>query len=174
MGEILVTRRLALRLMESSDEANLELLDGDPRVRAFFPGGTSARPASRQRIEDSRASYATAGFAELIVEDRVSGEFMGRAGFKQMPDGEVEVGYLFLIPFWGQGFATEALQGLFGWFDAALAPKGRVIAMAPTGHRASRRVMEKCGMTWFKTDAHQGVECVFYELRLPRAAALQP
>jgi ribosomal-protein-alanine N-acetyltransferase len=161
VGKILTTQRLVLRLMEPADDASLELLDGDPQVRAFFPGGTARRPTSLQRIEESRASYAKNGFCDLIVESKGSGEFMGRAGFKRLPDGEVEVGYLFLPRHWSQGFATEALRGLLAWFPAKLA--SRVIAYAPLAHRASHRVMEKAGMTWFKEDVAPGVACKFYE-----------
>lgn len=161
MNTVLSTHRLALRLMNAADEANLELLDGDPQVRAFFPGGTASRPTSAKRIEESRESYAQNGFCDLIVESRESGEFLGRAGFKRMPGGEVEVGYLFLPRHWSQGFATEALRGLLAWFPAKLA--SRVIAYAPLAHRASHRVMEKAGMTWFKEDVASGVACKFYE-----------
>jgi ribosomal-protein-alanine N-acetyltransferase len=168
MGQVLTTRRMSFRVMEPADEANLELLDGDPRVRAFFPGGTSTRPTSRRRIDDGRASFAIRGFCDFIVEAKASGAFMGRAGLKQLAGGEVEAGYLFLAPFWGQGFATEALQGLLAWFKPGLAAKGRVIAFAPTQHLASLRVMEKSGMTRFKTAMYQGVECTFYEMPLAR------
>ena len=166
MKVILTTPRLTLRLMEASDERALEALDSDPAVRAFFPGGTSSRPASRQRIEDSRTSYATYGYSDFIVEDGSSGEMLGRAGLHRMPDGEVEAGYVLFERFWGRGIATEVLGALLDWFDPSLSPSGRVIAMAPSNHRASLRVMEKCGMTFFKAALHQGVECRFYERRL--------
>jgi [ribosomal protein S5]-alanine N-acetyltransferase len=168
MAHVLTSERMSFRVMEPADEASLELLDGDPRVRAFFPGGTSTRPSSKQRIEDSRASFASRGFCDFIVEDKASGTFMGRAGLKQMAGGEIEAGYLFLAPFWGQGFATEALQALLAWFKPGLAAKGRVIALAPTRHLASLRVMEKSGMTRFQTAMYEGVECTFYEMPLLR------
>lgn len=152
--------------MEASDETGLEALDGDPSVRAFFPGGTVSRPASKQRIEDSRASYTNHGYCDFIVEERSTGEMVGRAGLHRMPDGEIEAGYVLFPRHWGRGFATEALAALVDWLDPALAPHGRVIALAPANHRASFRVMEKCGMTFFKTAVHHGVECRFYERHL--------
>lgn len=164
---ILETERLSFRLMSDADEADLERLDSDPDVRAFFPGGTSKRPTSRERIAYNLASYTQHGVCDFIVQDRATGAFMGRAGLHRMDDGEVEVGYLFLKQHWGQGFASEALRGLLGWARQALPahalPSRRIIALAPTNHHASLRVLEKCGMRRLKTDTYQGTECVFYE-----------
>lgn len=166
MELVLETDRLAFKLMEASDEADLERLDGDPEVRAFFPGGTAARPPSRKRIADNRASYAEHGLCDFVVLDRGTGAFLGRAGLHRMPDGEVEVGYLFLREHWGRGLATEALRGLLDWARAARRAGTlrceRVIAFAPANHHASLRVMEKCGMRRFKTGQFQDVDCVFY------------
>jgi [ribosomal protein S5]-alanine N-acetyltransferase len=167
---ILETERLSFRLMGDADEADLERLDGDPDVRAFFPGGTSKRPTSRERIAHNLASYAQHGVCDFVVQDRATGAFMGRAGLHRMDDGEVEVGYLFLKQHWGQGFATEALRSLLGRAREALPahalPSRRILAFAPTHHHASLRVMERCGMRRFKTDRYQGTECVFYEVAL--------
>jgi RimJ/RimL family protein N-acetyltransferase len=168
MKHILQTERMVFRLMERTDEAALEELDGNERVRAFFPGGTSIRPASGDRIDRDRASYAEHGFCDFIVEDKLSRRFMGRAGLHRMDDDEVDVGYLFMPQFWCQGFATEALRGLLRWARETLAkdaiPAGRIIGFAPVEHVASLRVMEKCGMTYFKTAEYQGVACHFHEV----------
>jgi len=166
---IFETARLAFRLMEESDEADLERLDSDPEVRAFFPGGVSIRPTSRQRIADNRASYASHRLCDFCVVDKTSGAFMGRAGLHQMDDGEVEAGYLFLKPHWGRGYATETLRGLLEWarsLGGESVPRRRLIAFAPVGHHASLRVMVKAGMKRFKTGTAHGVECAFYEAPL--------
>ena len=172
MTPVLETERLSLRLMTSADEADLERLDGDPRVRAFFPGITAGRPTSAQRIANNLASYAEHGVCDFVVLERASGAFLGRAGFHRMDDGEVEVGYLFLEAHWGKGLATEVLRGLLDWARArrragALA-SARVIAFAPVRHAASLRVMEKAGMRRFKTDrlAAELGDCAFYEAAL--------
>ncbi len=167
---LLETERLSFRLMSDADEQDLERLDGDPEVRAFFPGGTLKRPTSRERIAQNLASWAQHRVCDFIVQDRATGAFLGRAGLHRMDDGEVEVGYLFLKEHWGRGLASEALRGLLGWAREALPPHAvphrRILAFAPMGHGASLRVMEKCGMRRFKTDTYQGVECAFYEAAL--------
>jgi RimJ/RimL family protein N-acetyltransferase len=68
---------------------------------------------------------------------------------------------------WGQGYATEALRALL---DDLLsrADVHRVTAETMTGHRASRRVMEKAGMRHcghrVTEDNGVTVELVLYEL----------
>jgi [ribosomal protein S5]-alanine N-acetyltransferase len=169
MTTVLETERLRFRVMEAADEADLERLDGNPNVRAFFPGGIASRPTSQQRIANNRASFTEHGLCDFIVLDRATGAFMGRAGMHRMEDGEVEVGYLFFEEHWGKGFATEALRGLLAWARAARAAGRlsceRIIAFAPARHLASLRVMEKSGMRPYKTDRLKGedVDCVFHE-----------
>jgi hypothetical protein len=34
-----------------------------------------------------------------------------------------------------------------------------------TGNIGSTRVMEKCGMTYYKTDIAKGIECKFYRIK---------
>lgn len=74
-------------------------------------------------------------------------------------DGTGVAGYGLVVSTWNQGYATEALRAVL---DHALAQPGmlRVVAQAPVGHGASRRVMEKAGMrpTGVRIGAEDGVE----------------
>ncbi len=42
-------------------------------------------------------------------------EFVGRCGFGLDETGEIEVGYLIHKKFWGNGYASEALEALIIW-----------------------------------------------------------
>lgn len=162
MDSIFDTERLSFRLMGPEHEANLERLDGDPKVRKFFP---PKRPSSKQRIENNRQSFRAHGFCDFALFEKDTGAFAGRAGFHLMDDGEVEVGYLFLPHLWGKGYATEALAGLLNWaktLPVERFPRRRIIAFAGTDHLASLRVMAKAGMTKWKTESVDGMECAFY------------
>lgn len=64
-----------------------------------------------------------------------------------MPElNETEVGFLLDRPFWGRGYATEAaLASLrFGFEQLGL---NLIIALVYADNLASRRVIEKCGLT---------------------------
>lgn len=75
------------------------------------------------------------------------GTAIGTAGYKGPPDGSgtAEVGYSVLPGFQHRGFATEAVMALIG--NAFAQGARRVIAETYPDLIASRRVMEKCGMT---------------------------
>lgn len=81
-----------------------------------------------------------------------------------LENNEVEVGYLLHKNYWGKGYATEALNALLNWAKKNI-KRQYIIAFAPTHHVASQRVMEKCGMTLYKTDIAHGVECKFYRIK---------
>jgi [ribosomal protein S5]-alanine N-acetyltransferase len=161
MEFILESPRLGFRLMADSDFEQLKLLDMDPEVRAFFPGGIASPKQIRERIERNRLNFAVKGYCDFAVIHKESGRFAGRCGFGDLPDGEIEVGYVFLKEFWGQGLAQEALSALLHWAEQHLDVE-RILAYAPTAHTASINVMKKSGMRYLKTEKAHGVDCFYY------------
>jgi RimJ/RimL family protein N-acetyltransferase len=165
-----MSKRLGFRMLEDQDLQNLMRLDMNPEVRAFFPEGVSTPEQLRQKIIRSRKSFLQKGFGEFSVTDLKTNEFLGRAGFAELKNGEIEVGYLLLKEYWGKGIATEALCALLDWAGKTLSVP-RIVAYAPNNHQASIGVMKKAGMRYLKTEPSHGVECTFYEFPLkPRAA----
>ena len=166
MAEYLLTsERLGIRLLDYSDFEDLKKLDMDPEVRGHFPDGISTPVEIQEWISKSRTTYAEKGFAVFAVIELASGRFAGRAGFSQMEDGEVEVGYVLLPDFWGRGLAQESLRALLSWAKRNVSVT-RIIAYAPKPHAASFNVMKKSGMTYFKTGTMRGVDCDFYQYPL--------
>lgn len=149
-------------MLEDGDLQNLVKLDTDPEVRAFFPDGVSTPELLREKIAKSRASFLERGFGEFSMTELKSDRFIGRAGFAGLEDGEIEVGYLLLKEYWGQGLASEALVALLGWAGKSLSVP-RILAYAPVDHHASLGVMRKAGMRYLKKDFAHGVNCKFYE-----------
>jgi len=79
---------------------------------------------------------------------------------------ETEVGFLLDRPFWGKGYATEAaLASLqFGFEHFSL---DHIIALVHPDNLASRRVIEKCGMTYMETLSLWGIELMRYQIAKP-------
>ena len=83
----------------------------------------------------------------LAVTLRETGELMGAMSLMIERDHQIaELGYWMGLPYWGQGYATEAAQALvdFGFSKMALR---KVFALHFGSNVASGRVMQKIGMT---------------------------
>lgn len=100
-----------------------------------------------------------------------TGRLIGIILYFDEKDGACEIGYGLGSAYWNRGYATEAVRG----FLAALRrEKGirTVYASFFTGNDASRRVMEKCGMTYSrfseKEFTYLGAErdLTYYAIRL--------
>ena len=178
MQVFLETDRLVLRQFTMADADNLVNLDADPDVMRFVTGGI---PTSREEIENEflpaflgyYQRYEGYGFWAAI--EKATGEFLGWFHFRPGEDaapGEVELGYRLRRSAWGKGYATEGSRALIrkGFTEFGVQ---RVTAEAAAANTASRRVMEKAGLTLVRTfrepwpDSAGGpeVEAVEYALR---------
>jgi RimJ/RimL family protein N-acetyltransferase len=149
---LLETERLALRCFSEGDAGNLYDLDNDPEVMRFLNGGI---PTPREVIEADIlprfASYdeCTPGFGFWAAIDRVSGAFLGWFSFRPLGEAdplEVQLGFRLRRVAWGQGYATEGARALIHLGFTELGVE-RVTATTYEENVASRRVLEKAGMT---------------------------
>lgn len=87
---------------------------------------------------------------------REDGTHIGDLSFKGLhPDGSVEIGYGIDPAFWGNGYATEAVDAAVRW---ALEQPGVIRAEAETdpNNAASQRVLTKCGFLPTGTTGEEG------------------
>jgi RimJ/RimL family protein N-acetyltransferase len=152
----LETPRLVLRRFTMADVDNLVSLDADPDVMHFVTGGI---PTARGEIEqqilpaflDYYQRYEGYGFWAAI--EKHAGEFLGWFHFRPRREGsldEAELGYRLRKSAWGKGYATEGSRALIrkGFTEFGVQ---RVVAEAMAVNLASRRVMEKAGLTLVRT-----------------------
>src|SRR5947209_3719763 len=109
--DILETNRLILRHTEMSDLENLLGILADPEAMRYYPS-TKVEAEARKWIERTIERYERDGTAlwtiDLKAEPRI---FIGQCGIVRQEvqeKQELEIGYLLLRRYWGQGFATEA------------------------------------------------------------------
>jgi len=152
----LKTERLVLRRFTEADADDLFDLDGDPEVMRFLTGG---KPTPREVIRDEtlprflRAYERFEGFGVWAANERSNGKFLGWFEFHP-PEGrgpeEAELGYRLRRSAWGKGYATEGSLALIRKGFAELGVR-RVVAETMAVNSASRRVMEKAGLTYVRT-----------------------
>src|ERR687894_1796476 len=156
MQVFLITERLALRRFTEADLDNLFDLDGDPEVMRFLTGG---KPTPREVIRNDTLPWILhyyerfAGLGFWAVNEKSTGEFLGWFEFRPPEGGgpdEAELGYRLRRSAWGKGYATEGSRALIRKGFTELGVR-RVVAKTMAVNAASRRVMEKAGLTYVRT-----------------------
>ncbi len=169
---IITTKRLHLRPFEPTDKPAFAQLNADPKVMRHFPEPLD-QAASDTLLEKIMQKQAKDGFCFCAVQAKSDGQFLGMAGLAKLDDKtravikgnpEVEIGWRIGSAFWRQGFATEAAIACqdYAWQVLKLP---ELVAFTTPANTASRRVMEKIGMT-------HDAENDFEHPHLPKAHAL--
>ena len=146
----LETPRLILRGMRVSDAADMFAYAKDPAVTEFLTWYPHANAEeTRQYLTYVGQRYRTGDFYDWAVVDQESGHMIGTCGFTSFncPSDSAEVGYVLNPAYQGRGLATEAVRRVirFGFEELEL---HRIEAHFMEGNDASRRLMERVGMTF--------------------------
>lgn len=100
---------------------------------------------TRTFLDFSRMEWLANGCGPYLVLARESGLLLGGTGLSMQLD-EAETGYVFARDAWGLGYATESLMAMV---QVARQIGLRALhARCHPEHRASARVLEKCGFTF--------------------------
>lgn len=141
---VLETERLVLRAPRLGDAKAIAILANDRRIAE-----NTARIPHPYKFADAKAWLESVNTAagEQTYAITLGGDVIGACGFEVRDDGVPEIGYWLGVPYWGKGYATEAVRALidhaFGDLDHAALQAG-----ARVTNPASRRVLEKCGFQW--------------------------
>lgn len=164
----LVTPRLRLRRFTLDDLEAHARLYVQSAVTRFLGGGPfegeQARQRSRAAVEMFVEHWARHGFGVWAVLDRAGGCLIGQCGLKYLPESpDVELLYAIDPAYWGRGLVTEAAAAaLADGFERTDLP--RIVAVTRPEHAASRRVMEKLGMSYGGEVTVYGLRAVLYAI----------
>jgi RimJ/RimL family protein N-acetyltransferase len=140
---VLATERLVLRAPRRSDVKAIASFANDRRIAA-----NTARIPHPYGIEDAEQFIAAVnkreGEACFVIMLECAP--IGVCSVDLREDGP-EVGYWLGVPYWGRGFATEAVRALIDHAFGDLEHE-TLISGARVNNPASRRVLEKCGFQW--------------------------
>ncbi|MBN2549829.1 MAG: GNAT family N-acetyltransferase [Anaerolineales bacterium] len=159
------TPHLTLRPLEPADADALHRIYQSEGVLRYFPNPSPPPLEKVQRfIAGQLAHWEKFGYGNWGILPAGETEIIGWAGLQYLPElEETEVGFLLDRPFWGKGIATEAalfsLDFGFERFDLA-----HIIALVHPENPASRRVIEKCGMTYVDTLSLWGMELMHHRI----------
>ncbi len=166
--ECLETDRLKLRLFRDSDLDAYAEMCGDPEVMKYLGTGPMNRAEAWRNMAMVAGHWQLRGFGLWAVEDRASGEFIGRVGCWR-PEGwpGLEISWALKRSAWGHGYATEAGRASLD-FALDRLEQTHVISMILSENVASIRVAKRLGMRLEGTAELMGYPVVVYGLRRPK------
>src|SRR5579884_68098 len=146
MAHVLETPRLVLREWSQPDIPELVPLIGAREIAA-----TTLRipfPYEEKHATAFLASVAKENELRMAIRRRSDGVLVGGIGLHpEMAHLRAELGYWIGVPFWGNGYASEAACEIVrhGFSSVKL---NRIFATVFTGNTASERVLQKSGMKY--------------------------
>ena len=165
---------MRLRPVSMADLDALYRIWTDPAVREFFwDGETITRERAEAGVREGMGDFAKHGFG-LWVATEEGGGVVGFAGLRHLDHAPgVEILYGFAPTHWSRGYATEAAAAIlrYGFEEAGL---DRILGIADKDNAASRRVLEKIGMTFEGETLHEGREEARYSVTRWRPRRIGP
>ena len=147
ISPVLSTERLSLRPLKSCDAVRMALLADDADVGRMttqmpWPYGVAdaERFLRRAMLNDARREA-------VFAIDLPKLGLIGLLGFHPSDLGRAELGYWLGRPYWGQGFATEAVRAALAWARDAWGRR-MVIAGHFADNEASGQVLCKAGFLY--------------------------
>lgn len=150
MAIALGTPRLILREWRDSDREPFAAMSADPEVMRYLVGFPD-RGAIESWVTTARGHWQEHGFGQWVVELPGEARFIGVVGLGHLRWAlpfapAVEAAWRLARPYWGNGYAFEAARAAIddGFGRLGLA---EIVAFTVPDNLASRRVMERLGMT---------------------------
>ncbi len=146
----LTTERLTLRKLLVADTSDMYEYASRPDVTKYLTWQPHPdRAYTREYLQYIGGRYAAGMFYDWAMIYEPDCKMVGTCGFTAFHCSSdcAEVGYVLNPEYWGRGIASEALARVldFGFGELGL---HRIEARFIEGNDRSRRVMEKCGMTF--------------------------
>jgi len=157
------TDRLLLRAFEKDDLDPFASMVSDLEVmqRATYDGTTMNRTRAWNWLCFMLGHWHMRGFGIWGVEEKTSGELIGRIGLQFLDSfDDVELVWMLAKSAWGKGFAAEGARAAIDFGLNTLAIP-RIAAVIPQENKPSIRLAERLGMEMEKEVERQDTQ--FYQ-----------
>ncbi len=146
----LSTKRLFLRRLLKTDYRDMYEYASDNEVTRYLTWDVHPDPHYTMRyLSYIIPKYRTGEFHDWAVILKESGKMIGTCGFTSFSytHNSAEIGYVLNRDYWGRGLICEAIRAVMrvGFMELNL---HRIEAKYMINNAKSRRVMEKCGMSF--------------------------
>lgn len=165
LPEPIISERLILRKFNSEDVDILAHLANNKKIKKFR--ASLPHPYTKEHAIDFINNLAH-NKNEHAFAITLNGEFIGTMSLYAKKD-KVELGYWLGEPFWGNGYATEAVKALIKTAkDTNICPPTHALVI--TANIASINVLKKCGFIIIDEriddcGVHKGIMVTFLKCR---------
>lgn len=172
------TERLCIRSYDENDFKNCVSLYSNNKITKYFDRGMARNELEiRRLVEEKGIKYFTQGkpFGLFSIFHKNSMTFMGQIDLLPVNnDGVFELGFILDEKYQNKGFCTEASRAILYNYTESLnnlfrckeLPITKVLATAHPRNKASRKVLEKIGMTIEKIQERFGQPRMWYSFIL--------
>lgn len=172
--KIYETDRLIVREWEKGDAEDLFEYASDERVAKYLFPPYKDLEVAKARIEKLRAQYKEDDFKRdypivLKSENKVIGS-ISMSDYKPQAGGIIMIGYTINYNYQGNGYATEAVKGIFKYIKKNNIAK-RIYAIHDVENVKSGNVMKRAGMTFEgimrkagENRVHSGYDVAMYSI----------
>ena len=161
---ILETERLFIREFTLEDVDPISTVLSNPEVMKYSFRGVQSAEGINDYIKDCLANYKNHGFGQWAVIHKQSNQFVGVAGLNPGFDGDENIIHLaarFALPYWGKGYASEALKGIENYAKEVLGKKELYALIEPINKR-SVKIILKNGFQFQKESIYQQRALKYY------------
>lgn len=159
------TEKLILRELRSTDAEAYFKMDSNSDVHTYLGNHPmQTLEQANEAIAFVQQQYIENKIGRWAVIEKSSGEFAGWSGLKLVKESwnnhthYYDVGYRLHPGYWGKGYATEsAMAALEYGFNTMCLPE--IIGTANVENKASRRVLEKCGLKFIEHYYWKDIKC---------------
>lgn len=146
----LYTERLTLRAFKVTDFEDVYRYSCDSEVSKYLLWEAhKSKSYTREYLNYIAGRYRLGDFYDWALQKNDDGRVIGMCGFTSInpQNDSAEIGYVVARDCWGNGYAAEALLAVLE-FGFNVLELNRADGKYIVENAASRRVMEKCGMTY--------------------------
>lgn len=163
---ILETARLRIRELQDDDLYSIFLLQSDPTVMHYIRPPETDAAVVRDRVlhwGEYHTQHPKLGVFAMEMLDTES--FVGYCTARHLDFDDrrdLEVGYVLMPRFFGQGLATEVASALTHYLFQEMQAE-KVVAVTDPDNLGSQRVLEKCGFQELGLIEIYGAACLLFE-----------
>ena len=161
---MLETNRLFLRPFNENDVDAVFAIRKNADVMLYIREPQTSRSEAENWINFVSSRWENEKIGLGAVIEKSSNQLIGWCGLWRLTEtNETEIGYALGKDFWGKGYAVEAAEAYLHYGFETLNLK-EIVAVARPENSASRRVMERIGMTYDYTGRFYECDLVHYSI----------